>query len=164
MPHSSSSSILRHHQRRRTLRDDRSVAQNDDAIALPEFVGLVLDDDEAGALLAHFPNQRENFRAALGIEVGSRLVEDDHARPQRQHRRDREALLLPARERSGIAILEAAQPDRFQRRGEPREDLFARHPDPLHRECNLMRNSRGKELRFEILEDHPDFAGEIAYA
>ena len=67
-----------------------------DSIALAQFLGLMLDDDEADALLAHSPNQREHLRPALRVEIGGRLVEHDDRGPQREHRRDGEPLLLSA--------------------------------------------------------------------
>ena len=114
-----------------------------------QLLGLVLDDDEAGALLAHLANQREDFRAALGIEIGGRLIEDDHARPQRQHRGDREALLLPARKRGGIAMLEirAARPLRAPDRGARGSPRAASRRAPSRMRPHARRWSRTVAIR-----------------
>src|SRR5216683_5995973 len=97
----------RHNVGGRSLCDNRAVADQHDAVAIAEFLGLVLDHDKAQALLAKLSNECEDFRLALRVEVSGRLVEHNHARSEREHRGNREPLFLTARERSWIAILEA---------------------------------------------------------
>src|SRR6266852_8124174 len=86
----------RHHVGGRSLGDNGAVAKQHDAIAIAEFLGLVLDHDKAQALLAKLSNKRKDFRLALGVEVGGRFVEHDDARSEREYRRDREPLFLAA--------------------------------------------------------------------
>ena len=38
------------------------------------------------------------------------------------------------------------------------------HPDLLHRERDFVRDVGGKQLRLEILEDHPDLRRDFAHA
>jgi len=155
---------LRHHNGWGSVREYLAFPQDHHPIALPQLFGLMLDDDEAGALLTHFADQREDLRAPFRIEVGSRLVEYDDTGAQREHRCDREALLLPARKSGGIAILEAAQTDRLERGSEARVDFLARHRNAFHREGDFMRHRGGEKLRFEILKDHPNLTGEVTYS
>ncbi len=87
----------REHFGRRTIGGYFALAQNDYPIGGAQFLGLVLDYNEAQAFSAQLCDQLENFRPALGIEIGGRLVEHDNRRAQCQHRRDRKPLLLAAR-------------------------------------------------------------------
>ena len=125
---------------RRTVCCDFALAQNDYPVGGAQLLGLVLDYDKAQALRAKLGDQREDFSPALGIEVGGRLVEHNNRRAQRQHRRDREPLLLAARQRHRIAMLEAAQADRFERRHDSPIHLGALHADLFHRERDLVRD------------------------
>ena len=78
---------LRHHRRRRPFGDDRAVAQDDDAIALAKLFGLVLDDDEAGALarasaesarkLPRGPRDRDRWSARRGRPRAGRSASTD---------------------------------------------------------------------------------------
>ena len=125
---------------RRTVGGDFALAQNEYAIGGAQLLGLVLDYDQAQALRAQFFDQLEDFRPAFGIEVGGRLVEHDNRRAQREHRRDREALLLAAGERHRIAMLEAAQADGLERRHDSAIHLGAIHADLFHRERDFVRD------------------------
>src|SRR5712692_10138069 len=154
----------RHHIGGRSLGDHGAVADQHDAIAVAEFLGLMLDHDEAQALLAKLSNECEDFRLALRVEVGGRLVEQNHARSEREHRGNREPLFLAAGERSWIAIFEACQPDSFERRLDACRDLLVRHRDLFHRKRDFVRHVGREQLRFEILEDHSDRRGNVAYA
>jgi hypothetical protein len=152
----------RKHFGRWTLGGDFALAQNDYAIGGAQLLGFVLDHDQAQALRAQLFDQLENFRSALWIEIGSRLVEHDHRRPQRQHRRDREPLLFAARQRHRIAMLEAAQPDRLERGHDSPIHLGAFHADLFHRERDFVRDIGREQLRLEILEDHADLRRDLA--
>ena len=82
----------RHHFGGRAIGDDLALAHHDDPIAFAQFFGLMLDHEQTQALLAHPPNQREDFGAPLGIEIAGRLIEYDHAGLQaRAPRRSRGA-------------------------------------------------------------------------
>ncbi len=61
-------------------------------------------------------------------------------------------------------MLETGKADRLERGADTPLHLGAFHPDLLHRERNLVRDVGGKELRFEILEDHPDLRRDLAHA
>ena len=154
----------REHLGRRTVHGDFPLAQYHDPIGSAQFLGLVLDNDQAQALRAQLGYQLEDFRPALGIEIGGRLVEHDDSRPQRQHRRDRQALLLAARQRHWIAMLEAAQPNRLERGNDSPIHLGAIHADLFHRERHFVRDVGRKQLRLKILEDHAHLRRDVADA
>ena len=52
--------------------------------------------------------------AQLGVEIRQRLVEQQHARPDDDRARERDALLLAARELAGELLLVAGEPDERQ--------------------------------------------------
>ena len=59
-------------------------------------------------------------------------------------------------------MLEAAQPDRFQRRHDSPIHLGALHPDLFHRKRDFVRDVGREQLRLEILEDHADLRRDVA--
>ena len=63
---------------------------------------------------------------AVGIEVRGRLVEQDDARPHREHAGQRESLPLPARQLRGRVIERQVESHGVERRAHPRPDLVAR--------------------------------------
>ncbi len=154
----------REHLRGRTVGGDFALAQHDYPIGGAQFLGLVFDYDQAQALRAQLGDQVEDFRPALGIEIGGRLVEHDHRRPQRQHRRNRKALLLAAGKRGWIAMLEAAQSNGLQRGNDSAVHLGTVHADLFHRESDFVRDVGGKQLRLEILENHSHLRRDVADA
>ena len=154
----------RHQIVRRTLGDYLALAQQHQAIGTAQHLGLVLDHDQAQSLLAQSANQREDLGLALGVEVRGRLVEHDHRWAKREYGGDREPLLFTARERGRVAMLEAGKADRLERGTDAAHHLLTLHPDLLHRKCDLVRDVGGKELRFEILKDHPDSRRDLAHA
>ena len=60
-------------------------------------------------------------------------------------------------------MLEARESDRFERGSDAARHLLALHPDLLHRERDFMRDVGRKELRLEILKDHPDHRGATSH-
>ena len=73
---------------------------------------------------------RRSSAAQRGIERAERLVEQHHRRPDRQRPRERDALLLAARELVGIALLQLAQPHQVEQLTHPRA-IAARSPKPM---------------------------------
>ena len=56
--------------------------------------------------------QLEDLAARLRVEVAGRLVGEDHRRARDERSRDRDPLLLAARELGGPVVKPVAQPDR----------------------------------------------------
>ncbi len=103
---------------RRALLRDRALVHHDDAVGHRHRLRLVVrhvDDGQREALLqladllAHLPAQAR-------VEVGQRLVEQQHRRLEHQRARHRDALLLAAGELRGQARVEAGQADGGERR------------------------------------------------
>src|SRR3984885_16350731 len=61
-------------------------------------------------------------------------------------------------------MLEAAQPDRFERWHDSPIHLGAVHADLFHCEGDFVRDVGRKQLRLEVLEDHADLRRDIADA
>ena len=58
-------------------------------------LGIVCSDDNGGTVAAREPGEElDHVRAGLGVEVAGGLVGEDHARPDDEGARDRDALLL----------------------------------------------------------------------
>ena len=150
--------------RRRARGEHLPIREQDDRIRALERGVVVLDQEDAPAFVAYASEHRQDVVAADRIEVGRRLVEDEDARPERQQPRDREPLLFAAGERRRIAALEAREPDRGERPRDPRRHLARIDAHLLEPEDDLLRDVGREELRFEVLEDHADRAGELADA
>ena len=84
--------------RRLVEHDPAAVHEHDPVGPRRDLVHPVLDDDDAGALIAGEPAQRaEHFLRAHRVQVRQRLVEHEDARAHGQRGRDRRALLLARR-------------------------------------------------------------------
>ena len=91
--------------------DDAALAHHRDPVGhRHRFLLIVRDvdrrDREAALQLANF---RAHLHPQLGVEIGQRLVEQQHARSDDDGARERDALLLAARQLAGELMLVAAQ-------------------------------------------------------
>ena len=88
------------HALRRALLFDLAVVEQQDAVRDRHRFGLVVRDHQRRQAQAHdqFAQEGARFFAQLGVEVGQRLVEQDHRRVVDQRARNRDALLLAARQ------------------------------------------------------------------
>ncbi len=77
--------------------DDAAVFEHQDFVGRDDGRKTVRDH-ERGARVAHFLEARLDLALGLGVERGGRLVEHQDARALQDHARDRDALLLAARE------------------------------------------------------------------
>ena len=77
-----------------------------------------VDERDADLLLEGLQLDLEPL-AELGVQGAERLVEQQHGRVQDQRARQRDALLLPARELAGPALLEPGQSHQLQSGGDP---------------------------------------------
>ena len=118
-------------------------------------VEAVLDDDErrAGGL-ERAPHGVAHLGDARRVEVGGRLVEQDHARPHREHAGEREPLLLPTREGRGRPVERHVEPDRVERLPHPRPDLLARDAEVLAAERDVVADAGEDRLAVGILQHH----------
>ena len=95
--------------------------------------------------------------AQLGVEVRQRLVEQEQARMHDERARDRDALLLAARELRGIAILVARQLHELQHAPDPLADLGRRPALQLEAEGDVAEHRHVREERV-VLEHHAEAA------
>ena len=120
---------------RRSLGDDAAVVDDPDAVG--EHVGLleVLGGEEHGdAVVAREPCDLLPERAAaLRVEPGRRLVQEQHARPVDERQREVEPALHAARVALHLAVGRVGQPDALEqlvgaRSGDPRAAAPAAPP------------------------------------
>ena len=97
--------------RRGRVVHDPAVAQHDHAVADRRGVGVVGDHhDRLVELVDGLAKEVEHLGAGAGVEVAGRLVGEDDRRARDERARDRDALLLAARELGGpmrAAVVEA---------------------------------------------------------
>ncbi len=122
----------------------------------------MLDEQDGATVRADAVEHAEQVAAADRIEVGGRLVQEEHVGLERQQPRDREPLLLAAGERRRVAALEAREPDGLERGLDARRHVGGGHAELLEAEDDLLRDVGREELRLEVLEHHADAAGELA--
>ena len=92
----------------RPLLGDAAVADPDDAVGDPRGLRVVADDHGRAPVLAHeLGERRVHLVGGRRVELAGRLVGEEHARPVRERRAERDALLLAARElrRQAVALL-----------------------------------------------------------
>ena len=101
------------HLLRRALLLDHAVVEQQDAVRHRHRLVLVVRDDQRRQphLQDQLAQPGARLLAQLGVEVGQRLVHQDHRRVVDQRARDRDALLLAARElvRQALAELPEAE-------------------------------------------------------
>src|SRR5262249_7955122 len=89
--------------------DDVPVAEGDAALGELGDVGLVRDEHDRDALVAvEADEQVQDVEARLRVEVAGRLVGEQERGAVHERPRDRDALLLPARELAREMVLAAA--------------------------------------------------------
>ena len=111
-----------------------------DAEALVEVLDLVL-----------------HLLAQLLVERAERLVHHDQLGLEHERARDRDPLLLAARELGGAALPEARELDHVERLPDPRLDLGRRGFAHLERERQVLVDRHVREQGV-VLEHHADVA------
>ena len=133
--------------------DDAPVEHDRHAVGDRERLLLVVCHQHGGGarLAQNLPHLLAHRGAQIGVEIGERLVEQDHLRPRRQGARQRHALLLPAGELIGGAPAQPGQPDRRQRGVDARIAVRAM---PGQAEGHVLRHAEMRKQRV-VLKDHP---------
>ena len=90
---------------------DQPVANADDAPRVFGDVLLVRHHDDGVALPREFREERQDFRAGLGVEVAGRLVGQQDGRPVHQRAGDGDALALAAGQLVGPVMDPVGQAD-----------------------------------------------------
>ena len=98
----------------------------------------------------------EHLAHELGVERRRDLVEEHHVRVHHQRARDRDPLLLPARELVRVLLGLLLEPDRREQLARARLGLAPPQlPDPACRERQVVDHLQVRE-EVELLEDDPD--------
>ena len=127
------------------------------------LVDPVLDQQERGAeALQHAPENGAHLRSPIRVEVRRRLIEQQQPGPKRQRSRQREALLLAARERVRRPVAPIWEVDRCQRGVDPRPDPFRRDASVLEAERDVVARPAHDDLRLRVLEEEPGPVARIA--
>ncbi len=94
-----------------------AMVEHGDAIGHGQRFGLVMRDehDRDADLALQMLRLDLHLLAQILVERRQRLVHQQHARPVDDGARDRDALLLAARQLRGLAFAEAVEPDRCER-------------------------------------------------
>ena len=107
---------------------DPALVQDRDAVGeLKRFVLIVGDEHRgmAGAVM-QLAQPTAQILAHLGVERAERLVEQEHARLDRERARKRDALALPAGKVRRVALLDAGKLDEIEQGLDALADLLAR--------------------------------------
>ena len=144
--------------RLRDVGDDLPVAHGDDARGEAGDVRLVRHEDHRHpALAVQALEERDDLEARRGVEVAGRLVGEEQRRAPDERARDRDALLLAARELARQVALAVAEPD-LAERGARALALLGRGDAPVdERQLDVLERARPRD-QVEALEDEPDLA------
>src|ERR1700733_3061005 len=113
---------------RRIVRHDAAVGEADHAPRAPPHGFAVRHDDQRLAARVERAEQLEHVLGGARVELAGGLVGEQQRRLVHQRARDRDALLLPARERGRPVVHAVAERDVAQRALGPRERLAAAAP------------------------------------
>lgn len=87
-----------------------------------------------------------------GVQLGRGLIEQQHARAQRQHGSQRQQLLASARKRVGIAVEPILQPKEIAGLGHATAHLVARHAQVFQAKRHLVPHGLAHNLVFGVLK------------
>ena len=144
---------------RRRRAGDRAEVHHDDLVGEGERLLLVVGYEDRGhAGLALDALQLEaHLGAQLGVEIGQRLVEQEHFGPDHQGAGQGHPLLLAAGKLARIAPGEVGQSDEIDRLGDARRGLAARNPAPPQAEGDVVEHRHEGEQGV-VLEDDAEIA------
>ena len=96
--------------------EQAALVHDADAVGHREGLVLVVRDEDGrdAELLLDLADRAPQFLADLGVERAERLVEQQHLGPVGERARDRDALLLAARELGRQALVHALERDELQ--------------------------------------------------
>ena len=134
---------------------DATVGHHDDAVHEGRpHVHAMLDDHHRRARAFHDGlNGGAHLSDAARIQVRGRLVQEQQARAHRENRRERQALLLPARQLRRRMIKGHIQAHRIQGVGHARPYLLAGNPQVLHAEGNVVTHAGQDHLGLGVLHE-----------
>ncbi len=117
----------------------------------------VLGQDHADAEVVHQPGQRRQHVLGSGrVEGRGGLVEHEHARMHRQHRPDRDPLLLPAGEGAQVAVAQVGDAQQVEGLLDAATHRGRLEPELLHPVGQLLLDGVGDEAGGRVLPDVAD--------
>ena len=139
---------------------DHAVVHHGDAVADRVRLLLVVGDEDGGEPepLLQFAQLAAHLDPQLGVEVGQRLVEQQHLRLDGDGARQRDALLLAAGELRRTAVGEMRQADQIERGGDARRAISARGRRRSSSPKATLRAHGHVRPQRVGLEDHADVA------
>ena len=138
---------------------DPAVLHQGDPVGEGEGLDLVVGDVHGGQVQVELDLAELDPQplAEPGVQVGQRLVEQQHAGLHDQAAGQRDALHLPTGELAGATGFEIRQPDDGQRLADPLDGLLLRHLLHLQREADVLGDGSVRPDGVG-LEDHADVA------
>ena len=130
-------------------------SEHDDAVDhVDPPVGAVLDEHHRRTgSRQHITHGADDLRHAVGVEVGGRLVEQQHARLHRERAGQGEPLHLAAAQVHDRAVeLQAAHAHRVECGVDARPDLLAWHVEVFRTERHIVSETLEDGLRLRILQ------------
>src|ERR1051326_4105322 len=119
--------------------DDLAIAHAHHAAGVPRHLARVRDQHKRLAVVAvQRVNQRHDLFGGVRIEIPGRLVGKDHRGLSRQRPRNRDALLLAARQFARPVPQPVFQPDHLQRTRRTPPRLCRRAPRQEQRQFNVL--------------------------
>ena len=140
-----------------------AVFQHDDAVGLRGLLHEVRDHDHGHAAVMQLAAHAHETLAPARVQHGRGLVQDEDGGLHGQHAGDGHALLLPARQRRGLALVEALQPHVGQRVGHALAQLVGGHAQVLGAEGHVVFDEACHQLVVGVLEHHAGVAAQDAH-
>ena len=136
-----------------------AMVEHRDTVGHGEGLGLVMRDehDRDPDLALQMFCLDLHLLAQVLVERRKRLVHQQHARPVDDGARDRDALLLAARQLRRLAVAELVQPDRAKGRARLLLALCAGDAAHLQRKGDVLQHRHVRKQRV-ALEDHAEIA------
>src|SRR5216684_5188320 len=131
---------------------DAALVHNCDAVRSDHRLALVVGDVDSGEMerIMQATNLEAHLLAQIGVEIGQRLVEQEHARLDHHGAGERDALLLAARELGGIALGQRGELDGVEHLHDLPADRRAVEPAQLEAEGDVLRHRHVRPDRIAL--------------
>ena len=127
------------------------------------FEAVLGDHDGHAEVVDEAGDRRQHVLGRGRVERRRRLVEHEHARMRGEHRTDRDALLLAAREGAQRSAAQVGDAEQVERLLDPLAHHVGRKAELLHRVGELFLDGVGDEAGERILADEADDVGQVAW-